>query len=829
MKDIFDEIITEEGESGHISLFANLDSPVADSEMPEIDPEELVPILPVRGTMLFPNNILPISVGRKSSLKLVEEAQKKDKYIAVFTQCDDTVEKPGAKDIYHTGTLAKVVRIIRLPDNSKTALLQGIRRIRLISLCEQPPYLQGQVEMYPEVVPSNNDRNFTAVVEACRDTATKLMRANETTLGAAFALGNISNKRLAIDFICGNIPLDNKERIILLEETEMYERAYKLLGFINREYQFMKLKSNLQRQTKEQLDRQQRDYFLRQEIERIHEELGDKEEDADLLQKLRTKASGLKWSEEMKEYFNEEMRKLSRQNPSGPDFHVGYTYLDTLISLPWGEYTKDNLSIPNAEKVLNRDHYGMEKVKERILEHLAVLKMRGDFKSPIICLYGPPGVGKTSLGKSIAAAMKRSYVRMSLGGIHDEAEIRGHRRTYVGAMPGRIIKNIIKAKSSNPVFILDEIDKVAAASAHGDPASALLEVLDPEQNNAFHDNYLDVDFDLSKVMFIATANNVSAIPGPLLDRMELIEVSGYLTEEKTEIARRHLVPKALNNLGMGKLGIKISKAGIVKIIEGYTRESGVRSLDKKITSLLRKVTLNYAKTDILPDHDLKPADVREHLGVEIFQRDKYEGNEQCGVVTGLAWTSVGGEILYIETSFNESKQPGLSLTGNLGDVMKESASIALQYLKANTDLLGAAPELPKSVREQLKKDGVEHTATWADFFATHNIHIHVPEGATPKDGPSAGITIATSIASAITGRKVRSRIAMTGEITLRGKVLPIGGVKEKILAAKRAGITDIICCNDNRRNVEEIPEIYVKGLTFHYVETVKDVLDFALL
>jgi len=647
-------------------------------------------------------------------------------------------------------------------------------------------------------------------------------------IGMAFALKNISEKALAINFICTNMPFSNKEKIILLEETNLFDRAYKLLEMLNREYQFQQLKSSLQQKTVEQINRQQREHFLRQEMERIEEELSD-DDDRESISKLKKKAMTMNWGEDMREFFADELRKLERLNTSSPEYQVAYSYLETLTDLPWNIYTKDNLSIKNAERTLNKDHFGMEKVKERILEHLAVLKMRGDFKSPIICLYGPPGVGKTSLGKSIATAMKRNYIRMSLGGIHDEAEIRGHRRTYVGAMPGRIIKNIIKAKSSNPVFILDEIDKVTQANVHGDPASALLEVLDPEQNSTFHDNYLDVDYDLSKVMFIATANNISNIPAPLLDRMELIEVSGYLTEEKVEIAKRHLVPKELDNLGMKDSGIKLSKGAIEKIIEDYTRESGVRELDKKITSLLRKITLEYAKDKTLPEGELKKDDVKKYLGTELFQRDKYEGNAQCGVVTGLAWTSVGGEILYIETSYNESKQGGLSLTGNLGDVMKESATIALQYLKANSELLGKAPELPKAVREQLDKDGLKHSATWADFFATHNIHVHVPEGATPKDGPSAGITIATSIASAVTGRKVRKQIAMTGEITLRGKVLPIGGVKEKILAAKRAGITDIICCEENRRNVEDVPAIYVKGLKFHYVETVKDVLDFALL
>ena len=557
--------------------------------------------------------------------------------------------------------------------------------------------------------------------------------------------------------------------------------------------------------TREELDKQHKEYFLRQEMETIQEQLGEK--GGDEIQQMREQGQKKKWNEATAKVFNDALDKMSHMSDHSPDYQTEYTWAQTMLELPWGETTKDNLNLNNAEKVLNKDHYGMEKVKERIIEHLAVLKMRGDFKSPILCLYGPPGVGKTSLGKSIAKAMKRKYVRMSLGGLHDEAEIRGHRRTYVGAMAGQIIKNIKKAGSSNPVFILDEIDKVTQQTNHGDPASALLEVLDPEQNVAFHDNYLDTDYDLSKVMFIATANNISTIPAPLLDRMELIEVSGYLTEEKIEIAKRHLVPKELDNLGMKDSGVKISKQAIEKIIEDYTRESGVRELDKKINKVLRKVTLKYAKDGVLPEGELKVEDIKEYLGTEPFSRDKYQGNDYYGVVTGLAWTSVGGEILFIETSINNGKGEKLGLTGNLGDVMKESATIALQYLKEHCDIIGITPE----------------------FFESHNIHIHVPEGATPKDGPSAGITIATSLASAITKRKVRKNIAMTGEITLRGKVLPVGGIKEKILAAKRAGITDILICHENKKNIEEIPAKYVKGVKFHYVENVKDVLDFALL
>ncbi len=657
----------------------------------------------------------------------------------------------------------------------------------------------------PETVPERGDREYMAVVDACRETAIKLMRASENMIGSAFALNNISDRTLIINFICCNLNISNRERIVLLEENNLFDRAYRLLGILQREYQYVTLKMDLQMRTREELDKQHKEYFLRQEMETIQEQLGEKGEDE--IMKMREKAQKMKWDEATAKVFNDALDKMSHMSSHSPDYQTEYTWAQMMLELPWGEYTKDNLNLNNAERVLNKDHYGMEKVKERIIEHLAVLKMRGDFKSPILCLYGPPGVGKTSLGKSIAKAMKRKYVRMSLGGLHDEAEIRGHRRTYVGAMAGQIIKNIKKAGSSNPVFILDEIDKVTQQTNHGDPASALLEVLDPEQNVAFHDNYLDTDYDLSKVMFIATANNISTIPAPLLDRMELIEVSGYLTEEKIEIAKRHLVPKELDNLGMKDTGVKLSKAAIEKIIEDYTRESGVRDLDKNINKVLRKVTLKYAKNGVLPESELKVEDIKEYLGTEPYSRDKYQGNDYYGVVTGLAWTSVGGEILFIETSIDSGKGGKLGLTGNLGDVMKESATIALQYLKEHCDLIGIQP----------------------DYFENHNIHIHVPEGATPKDGPSAGITIATSLASAITKRKVRKNIAMTGEITLRGKVLPVGGIKEKILAAKRAGITDILICHENRKNIEDIPAKYVKGVKFHYVENVKDVLDFALL
>ena len=801
----FDEIIDETPVEGKISFIASIDNPVKGDIEQEVSPENIIPVLPLRGVMLFPETMLPISIGRDSSLKLLKEAQKKDMAIAVFTQVDDSTDEPDYEQLYHTGVIGKVQKIIKLPDGSRTALIQGYSRVRLIELSWNGSYNIGRVDNYPETVPERGDREYMAVVVACRENAIKLMRASENMIGSAFALNNISDRTLIINFICCNLNISNRERIVLLEENNLFDRAYRLLGILQREYQYVTLKMDLQMRTREELDKQHKEYFLRQEMETIQEQLGEKGEDE--IMKMREKAQKMKWDEATAKVFNDALDKMSHMSSHSPDYQTEYTWAQMMLELPWGEYTKDNLNLNNAERVLNKDHYGMEKVKERIIEHLAVLKMRGDFKSPILCLYGPPGVGKTSLGKSIAKAMKRKYVRMSLGGLHDEAEIRGHRRTYVGAMAGQIIKNIKKAGSSNPVFILDEIDKVTQQTNHGDPASALLEVLDPEQNVAFHDNYLDTDYDLSKVMFIATANNISTIPAPLLDRMELIEVSGYLTEEKIEIAKRHLVPKELDNLGMKDTGVKLSKAAIEKIIEDYTRESGVRDLDKNINKVLRKVTLKYAKNGVLPENELKVEDIKEYLGTEPYSSDKYQGNDYYGVVTGLAWTSVGGEILFIETSIDSGKGGKLGLTGNLGDVMKESATIALQYLKEHCDLIGIQP----------------------DYFENHNIHIHVPEGATPKDGPSAGITIATSLASAITKRKVRKNIAMTGEITLRGKVLPVGGIKEKILAAKRAGITDILICHENRKNIEDIPAKYVKGVKFHYVENVKDVLDFALL
>ncbi|MCR5313897.1 MAG: endopeptidase La [Bacteroidaceae bacterium] len=804
MKDFpFDDLIDDINNVSSMSFITNIEGNKQDA--PAVSTDELIPVLPVRSIMMFPASVMPITIGRRPSLELVNEAAQQHTPIFMCSQIDDHVEKPGLEDLYHTGCIAKVLRVISIPDGSNVAVVQGYNRARLIDLDTKGSYLKGRVENYPEdPIPSNNDSQFNAMFEALKETSIKCLRSENPS--AALALSNITDKETAINFIAINANITNKERIILLEANNLVDRASKLLTIMQTEYQFVALKRDIKTRTKETLNKQQRDYFLRQEIQSIQQELGETSFEDELIE-LRLKGNKMNWSADTAEAFKKTLDKLCHLSPQAPEYQTEYQYALTMLSLPWKKCTKDNLNLTNAEKVLNKDHYGMEKVKERILEHLAVLKMRGDFKSPIICLYGPPGVGKTSLGKSIAKAMKRNYVRVSLGGIHDESEIRGHRRTYIGAMPGRIIKSLAKAESSNPVFILDEIDKITQQTVNGDPSSALLEVLDPEQNETFHDNYLDLDYDLSKVMFIATANNISSIPAPLLDRMELIEVSGYLTEEKVEIAKRHLMPKNLENLGMDNLGIKISKSATEKIIEDYTRESGVRTLDKQINKLLRKIALEYARTEQTPDHDISVEDVKKYLGPEPYNRDKYQGNNYAGVVTGLAWTAVGGEILFIETSLSKGKGNKLTLTGNLGDVMKESAILALEYIKAHSDMLGINSEI----------------------FDYWNIHIHVPEGATPKDGPSAGITIATSLASALTQRKVRKNIAMTGEITLRGKVLPVGGIKEKILAAKRAGIKDILICQDNKKDIEQIPEKYLKGVTFHYVENVKDVLDFALL
>lgn len=770
-----------------------------------------LPILATRNIAIFPGVISPVIIGRKQSLNLLDKLRKhNDAAFAVFCQKDQEVENPEGKDLFEYGVYAKLVKVLEMPGpgNNLTAIIQGLGRCRLKSITRTMPFMLGEVCPAMEDMPKENDKEFATAMEDMRSTTLNYIRMNEDLPDESqFALNNISNNVIAVDFVCTNLPFSIEDKELLISTGSIKERVIQTLRVLHKEMQLLELKQNIRSKTREDLDEQQREYFLQQQIKNIKEELGGGEgspERKDLEEKAKSKA----WPEEVDKIFRKELDKLDMFNPQSPEYSIQYNYLQTMTNLPWGEYTKDNLDLKRAQRILNHDHYGMEKVKERILEYMAVLKLRGDLKSPIICLYGPPGVGKTSLGKSIAAAMKRKYVRMSLGGLHDESEIRGHRRTYVGAMPGRIIKNIQKAGSANPVFILDEIDKVTQNTINGDPSSALLEVLDPEQNNAFHDNYLDVDFDLSKVLFIATANDLGSIPRPLLDRMELIEVSGYITEEKIEIAKRHLIPREIDNCGLTAKEDKptFTKAAIEKIIEQYTRESGVRQLEKQVNKALRKLAYKKALDDVLPYEKITPNEIEDLLGKPPFYRDIYQGNDYAGVVTGLAWTSVGGEILFIETSLSKGKAGKLTLTGNLGDVMKESAVIALEYVKAHIDSLGVDYRI----------------------FNNWNIHIHVPEGATPKDGPSAGITIATSIASALTQRKVRKNTAMTGEITLRGKVLPVGGIKEKILAAKRAGITDIVMSQDNRKDIEEIPEIYRKGVEFHYVENVQDVWKFAL-
>lgn len=693
-------------------------------------------------------------------------------------------------------------------EKNVTAIIQGLGRCELEELVKTKPYYVGKVAPLAEDIEYSKDAGFKALYETVLDTAKNYIRLNEDMPDEAqFALDNIHNEVLTINYVCSNLPFEVEEKIRLIKAKNIQKRALDLLKLLDREIQLMKIKQDIFQKTRTDIEDQQKEYFLQQQIKNIKQELGHGDNSPET-HELLILAKNKKWSPEASRAFYKELDKLEMCNPQSPEYSVLTNYLQNLVSLPWGLYTKDDLNINRAQRVLDHDHYGMEKVKERILEYISVLKLRGNLKSPIICLYGPPGVGKTSLGKSIAESLHRKYVRVSLGGVHDESEIRGHRRTYIGAMPGRIIKSIQKAGSSNPVFILDEIDKVTQTTVNGDPSSALLEVLDPEQNNAFHDNYLDVDYDLSKVMFIATANDLNTIPRPLLDRMEIIEVTGYITEEKIEIAKRHLLPKELENTGLDSAipKIKFNKAAFEKIIEHYTRESGVRQLEKQINKALRKIAYEKAVNGYIKENNITPNEIENLLGKAPFYRDIYQGNDYAGVVTGLAWTSVGGEILFIETSLNQGKGGKLTLTGNLGDVMKESAMIALQYVKAHIDNLNVDYRI----------------------FDNWNIHIHVPEGATPKDGPSAGITIATSIASAITQRKVRKNTAMTGEITLRGKVLPVGGIKEKILAAKRAGITDIMMCKENQKDIEEIPEKYRVGVEFHYVENVQQVWDFAL-
>lgn len=779
------------------------------SQSQQLKSGDTVSVLPLRNMVLFPGVLLPVTLSRPKSMRLVEHAYKAEEIIGVFSQKDNGVQEPETKDIYPIGTAARVLRIFEVPDGSMMAILEATQRIWMEEYVALRPQIRVKVKVEPEKIPSKRDKNFLALATTIKEQAMFILdHATNLPQEAKLMLKNINTPEILINYICVNfnISLEDKQKLLLMNEIQV--RGEMLLGHLLKEVEMVKTRADIQEKAEEKMNKEQREYYLHHQLEAIQKELGDTE--GERFSALRERAAKKNWPEHAKAAFEETMKKMERESHHSPDYQMDVTYLETMLDLPWNDCTEDNYDIRQAKEVLDKDHYGMQKVKERIIEYLAVLRQTQaakskDTKAPILCLYGPPGVGKTSLGKSIATALGRKYARVSLGGLHDEAEIRGHRRTYIGAMPGRIISNIKKVQSSNPVFVLDEIDKIGA-DYKGDPTSALLEVLDPEQNSTFHDNYLDVDYDLSKVLFVATANSLESIPRPLLDRMELIEMTGYLQEEKEEIARRHLVPKCLKNNGLKASDLRITKKVMGEIIDHYTRESGVRSLERQIATICRKVVTKIALEEDY-NRSLTKEDVEAYLGKPKFNRDMWENNNYYGVVTGLAWTSVGGEILFIETSLSKAKAPTLTLTGNLGDVMKESATIALGYIKAHAEHFGIS-----------QKD-----------IETHSVHLHVPEGAIPKDGPSAGITMTTAMVSAFTKRKVRPRIAMTGEMTLRGKVLPIGGVKEKILAAKRSGITDIVLCEDNRKDVEEIPEMYVTGLTFHYVRDIDEVIDFALL
>ncbi|MGL4631232.1 MAG: endopeptidase La [Leadbetterella sp.] len=766
-------------------------------------PENLF-VLPLRNTVLFPGIVIPVTVTRSKGIRLVKKVYKADKTLGVVSQITKTNDEPNIDDLYKVGTIATILKLIVLPDGNTTIILQGRRRFEVQEYTKTDPFLQAKVEYKPDNFPNPKKKETKALVQSLKEAATKIIDLNpEIPKDAQMAIKNIDSPSFLTHFLSSNLNIGIAEKQQLLEELDGQTQATKLIGHLMKEAEILEIKKDIQNKASSDIDQQQREYYLRQQIKVLQEELGQDSPDQEV-EKLRAKGLKKKWPVEALEHFNKELNKILRTNSMSPEYSTSLSYAELLVDLPWFHYSNDNFSIQRAQKVLDSDHYGLEKVKERILEFLAVLKLRNDMKSPILCLYGPPGVGKTSLGKSIAKALGREYVRMPLGGIHDEAEIRGHRKTYIGAMPGKIIQNINKAKVSNPVFILDEIDKVSR-DHRGDPSSALLEVLDPEQNFAFKDNYLEVDYDLSKVMFIATANSLDTIQGPLRDRMEIIEISGYTVEEKLEIAKKHLLPKQLEQHGIEKGAIKISNAAYMKIIEGYTRESGVRKLEQKVGSLVRKIAKKIAMEEEYPKN-VDPEVVVDLLGQPDFDKEIYEGNDNAGVVTGLAWTQVGGDILFIETSLSRGKGQ-LIISGQLGDVMKESAMTALSYLKSHSD------DLDIDYR----------------VFSNYDLHLHVPQGAVPKDGPSAGITMLVSMASIYTQRKVKSKIAMTGEITLRGKVLPVGGIKEKILAAKRAGIKEIILCYKNRKDVEEVGESYTAGLTFHYVDYAEEVLQLALL
>ncbi|MDR2146047.1 MAG: endopeptidase La [Tannerella sp.] len=765
-----------------------------------------VPILPLRNMILFPGVAMPVIAGRAKSMRLIKDAMKKKTWIAAYCQKDPDIDEPGMDDLYDVGVVAEIMRILEMPDGSTAVILQGRKRCRIKNLRQTEPYMVGDVEVIGETFPAKKDKEYGALFESIKELSIKMLSATfDPPRDLIFSVRNNRNIMYMINFACCNLIPDPKERQELLNINDLKERGYRLLVLLNRENQLIELKTSIQMRTHEDINKEQKEYFLKQQIKAIQKELGGDNISDIAVKDFREQAKKKKWSKEVGETVEKEIVKLERLHPQSPDHQVQMEYVQTIINLPWGEFSKDNFNLKRAEKILNRDHYGIEKVKERIIEHLAVLKLKKDLRSPIVCLYGPPGVGKTSLAKSVAEALNRKYVRMSLGGLHDEAEIRGHRRTYIGAMMGRVMDNIKKAGTSNPVFVLDEIDKVGN-DFKGDPASALLEVLDPEQNERFHDNYLDIDYDLSKVMFIATANNLNTISQPLLDRMELIEVSGYIAEEKLQIALKHLIPKQMEAHGIAENKIKFTKEAVRKIIDSYTHESGVRELEKKIAKVMRKIVRKIASNDDYPT-EITSKHILEYLGVEEYTPDKYQGNGYAGVVTGLAWTALGGEILFVETSLSESKNAKLTVTGNLGDVMKESAVIALEYVHSHAVAFGID----------------------AKMFDKNNVHIHIPEGAIPKDGPSAGITMVTSLVSAFTKRKVRPNLAMTGEMTLRGKVLPVGGIKEKILAAKRAGIKTIVLSDENRKNIDEIKKDYLEGLTFRYVKDIQEVIEYSLL
>jgi ATP-dependent Lon protease len=794
---MFTSIIDED--TDFIPLLSSEDEEQMNSE----NIPESLPILPLKNTVLFPGVVIPITVGRDKSIKLIKDAYKADRIIGVVAQKDVSVEDPGFEDLNRIGTVAYIIKMLRMPDGNTTVIMQGKKRFELKEPIQSEPYFKAYIMPFTESRPLEKDNEFEALVSSLKDLALQIIdQSPNIPSEAAFAIKNIDSPSFLINFICSNMNAEVDKKQKLLEMADIKERANVVLEYLTKELQMLELKNQIQSKVKVDLDKQQREYFLHQQLKTIQEELGGNSSDQEI-NDLRVRAKKKKWNKEVAASFAKELDRLARMNPVAAEFSVLINYLELLLDLPWNEVTKDNFDLNRAQKILDEDHYGLEKVKSRIMEYLAVLKLKGNLKSPILCLYGPPGVGKTSLGKSIARTLGRKYVRMSLGGLRDEAEIRGHRKTYIGAMPGRIIQSLKKAKSSNPVFVLDEIDKLSS-DFHGDPSSALLEVLDPEQNNAFYDNYVEIEYDLSKVMFVATANSLSPIQPALRDRMEIIEISGYTVEEKIRIATDYLIPKQLEAHGLKDGQLTLANEVIEHVIENYTSESGVRGLEKKIASLVRGTAKSIAMDEPY-ESAISLDDVYRILGAAIFQRDKYQGNEVAGVVTGLAWTSSGGDILFIEASLSRGKGK-LTLTGNLGDVMKESAVIALAYLKAHSKLLNIESKVMDS---------------W-------DIHIHVPEGATPKDGPSAGITMLTAIASAFTQRKVRANLAMTGEITLRGRVLPVGGIKEKILAAKRAGIKDIILSEYNRKNIEEIQADYLINLNFIYVKEMSEVVQHAL-